>query len=210
VAAKYLPHFPKPVLDDLVTGKWLPVIGAGMSLNAVVPAGKKMPLWGAMGQELTDELSDFASTSILDGISAYQHEFGRARLIERLSEILFIKGLSRASHTKNSVRFRLISSVRRIPLLATYLSNQLITKTAVFIGYSLDDPDFKSCCNGDRGQFIVDIGRISNGSLTDKRVRHGFRAEQASPAHRSCNGQRPVTAVRSGLSHSQASEHHYR
>ena len=29
------------------------------------------------------------------------------------------------------------------PLMATYLSNQLITKTAVFIGYSLDDPDFR-------------------------------------------------------------------
>jgi hypothetical protein len=29
------------------------------------------------------------------------------------------------------------------PLLATYLSNLLITKTAVFIGYSLDDPDFR-------------------------------------------------------------------
>jgi hypothetical protein len=78
VSAKYLPNFPKPVLDDLVTGKWLPVIGAGMSLNAVVPAGKKMPIWAAMSKELTDELSDFASTSVLDGISAYEHEFGRA------------------------------------------------------------------------------------------------------------------------------------
>jgi len=29
------------------------------------------------------------------------------------------------------------------PLIATYLSNLLITKTAVFIGYSLDDPDFR-------------------------------------------------------------------
>ena len=29
------------------------------------------------------------------------------------------------------------------PLLATYLANQLITKTAMFIGYSLDDPDFR-------------------------------------------------------------------
>ena len=29
------------------------------------------------------------------------------------------------------------------PLIATYLSNQLITKTAVFVGYSLDDPDFR-------------------------------------------------------------------
>jgi hypothetical protein len=29
------------------------------------------------------------------------------------------------------------------PLLATYLANQVITKTAIFIGYSLDDPDFR-------------------------------------------------------------------
>ena len=29
------------------------------------------------------------------------------------------------------------------PLLANVLANQLITKTAVFIGYSLDDPDFR-------------------------------------------------------------------
>jgi len=31
----------------------------------------------------------------------------------------------------------------RYPLLSTYLANQLITKTAVLIGYSLDDPDFR-------------------------------------------------------------------
>jgi hypothetical protein len=91
VSAKYLTHFPKPVLDDLITGKWLPVIGAGLSLNAVVPTGKKMPLWAAMSKDLTDELTDFSPTSILDGISAYEHEFGRARLIERLSDILLVK-----------------------------------------------------------------------------------------------------------------------
>jgi uncharacterized protein YutE (UPF0331/DUF86 family) len=206
VAAKYLSHFPKPVLDDLVTGKWLPVIGAGMSMNAVVPAGKQMPLWAALGKTLTDELSDFASTSILDSISAYQHEFGRARLIERLSEILLIKeahpGIAHKEfctipfdivcttnfdfllerqydltpryvypvvdeeqlsiNTGNAGTLllklhgdlnhpsRLIVTeadydgfLSTFPLLATYLSNQLITKTAVFIGYSLDDPDFR-------------------------------------------------------------------
>ena len=31
----------------------------------------------------------------------------------------------------------------KYPLMATYLSNQLITKTAILIGYSLDDPDFR-------------------------------------------------------------------
>src|ERR1700722_17652593 len=91
MANKYLPLFPKPVLDDLVTGRWLPVIGAGMSLNAIVPGGRKMPLWGEMSKALTDELMDFAPTSVLDGISAYEHEYGRTRLIERLTEILYIK-----------------------------------------------------------------------------------------------------------------------
>jgi hypothetical protein len=206
VSAKYLPNFPKPVLDDLVTGKWLPVIGAGMSLNAVVPAGKKMPIWAAMSKELTDELSDFASTSVLDGISAYEHEFGRARLIERLSDILLVREaqpgnahkefctipfdivcttnfdfllerqydltpryvypvvdeeqLSIDAGNAGTLLLKLHGDLRHpsrlivteadydgflanYPLLATYLSNQLITKTAVFIGYSLDDPDFR-------------------------------------------------------------------
>jgi hypothetical protein len=79
VPAKYISHFPKPVLDDFVTGKWLPVVGAGMSLNAVLPPGKKMPLWAGLGTGLGSELADFSSTSILDTISAYEHEFGRAR-----------------------------------------------------------------------------------------------------------------------------------
>jgi hypothetical protein len=43
--AKYLQHFPKPLLDDLVAGRWLPVLGAGMSMNATLPPGAKMPLW---------------------------------------------------------------------------------------------------------------------------------------------------------------------
>jgi SIR2-like domain len=206
MAAKYLEHFPKPVLDDLVAGKWLPVIGAGMSLNAVVPGGKRLPLWGAMSKELTDELSDFVPTSVLDGISAYEHEFGRARLIERLSDILFVRDaqpgnahkefctipfdivcttnfdfllerqydltpryvypvvdeeqLSINAGNAGTLLLKLHGDLRHpgrlivtetdydgfltnYPLLATYLSNQLITKTAVFIGYSLDDPDFR-------------------------------------------------------------------
>ena len=75
----YLPYFPKPVLDDLVSGKWLPVVGAGMSLNAKVPTGKKMPLWAAMSKELSSELNNFEPMSVLDGISAYADEsVGRA------------------------------------------------------------------------------------------------------------------------------------
>ena len=203
---KYLQHFPKPVLDDLVTGRWLPIIGAGMSLNATIPPGTKMPLWTQMGEILTDELGNFPATSILDGISAYEHEFGRARLIERLSEILLIRDaqpgnahkefctlpfdivcttnfdfllerqydltpryvypvvdeeqLSVNAASAGTLLLKLHGDLRHpgrlivteadydgflsnYPLLATYLSNQLITKTAVLIGYSLEDPDFR-------------------------------------------------------------------
>jgi hypothetical protein len=175
-----------------------------MSLNAAVPTGEKMPLWADMGKQLTDELTDFVPTSVLDGISAYEHEFGRARLIERLSEILFIREarpgnahkefctipfdivcttnfdfllerqydltpryvypvvdeeqLSINAGNAGTLLLKLHGDLRHpgrlivteadydgflsnYPLLATYLSNQLITKTAVFVGYSLDDPD---------------------------------------------------------------------
>jgi hypothetical protein len=206
VSTKYLDYFPKPVLDDLILGRWLPVVGAGMSLNAITPPGKKMPLWAEMGKALTDELHDFPATSVLDGISAYEHEFGRARLIERLSEILLIRDaqpgnahrefctmpfdivcttnfdfllerqydltpryvypvvdeeqLSISAGNAGTVLLKLHGDLRHparlivsetdydgflanYRLLATYLANQLITKTAVFIGYSLDDPDFR-------------------------------------------------------------------
>jgi hypothetical protein len=79
VATKYLNHFPKPLLDDLVNGRWLPVIGAGMSLNASMPPHAKMPLWGELSKLFADELKNYSPTSVLDAISAYEHEFGRAR-----------------------------------------------------------------------------------------------------------------------------------
>ena len=94
MATKYLQFFPRPLLDDLAKGRWLPVVGAGMSLNARVPQGKKMPLWSDLGKELEADLDDFGSQGALDAISAHEHAFGRPRLIERLSEILLLRDAS--------------------------------------------------------------------------------------------------------------------
>jgi hypothetical protein len=209
VASKYLEFFPKPLLEDLVNGKWLPVIGAGMSLNATLPPPERMPLWPEFGKGFADELPDYSATSVLDGISAYEHEFGRARLIERAAELLHLdhaqpgpahkefcnlpfdivcttnfdfllekqydleRRNNRSVHpivdedqlainigSAGTVLLKLHGDVRHpkrlvvteadydgfltnYPLIATYLANLLITKTAVFIGYSLDDPDFR-------------------------------------------------------------------
>jgi hypothetical protein len=208
MAPKHVAHFSKPLLEDLVNGRWLPVVGAGMSLNAKLPPPAKMPLWPELGKSFADELLDYSPTSVLDGISAYEHEYGRARLIERLGELLHVNraqpglahkefftlpfdivcttnfdfllenryDLERQNNrtvypvveedqlsiniTTGTLLLKLHGDVRHprrlvvteadydafltnYPLIATYLANLLITKTAVFIGYSLDDPDFR-------------------------------------------------------------------
>lgn len=210
LTTKYLQYFPEPVLQDLITGRWLPVVGAGMSLNAVAPPGKKMPLWGDLGKALENDFRDFTSTGAIDAISAYEHEFSRARLIERLSDVLLINEAKPGEAHKEfcSIAFDIVCTTNfdfllelqyqqipqavypvveedqlslriaaagttllklhgdlhhpsrlvvteadydgfltKYPLLATYLANLLITRTAVLIGYSLDDPDFRQIWN---------------------------------------------------------------
>lgn len=203
---KHIAAFPKPLRDDLVNGRWLPVVGAGMSMNAILSPTSKMPMWGDLGRLLAEELSEYSPSGALDAISAYEHEFGRARLIERLAELLHQKDAQpgRAHREFCSLSFDIVCTTNfdfllerqydqipksihpvvdeeqlsinlgnagtlllklhgdlrhpkrlvvtetdydgflsNYPLLATYLANQLITKTAVLIGYSLDDPDFR-------------------------------------------------------------------
>jgi hypothetical protein len=206
MAPKYLTAFPKPLLDELVEGRWLPVVGAGMSNNAVVPSGKKMPLWEDLGRSLAAEMRNYDYTTALDAISAYEQQFSRTKLVERLSDLLFVDSAKPGNVHKAfcSIRFpivcttnfdfllekqydsnprycrplmydqqlsipnrgpgvqllklhgdvhhpeRLVATeedydgfLQRYPLIATYLANLLITKTAVFVGFSLDDPDFR-------------------------------------------------------------------
>ena len=57
-------------IDDLVNGSWLPVIGAGMSLNATLAPPAKMPLWGDLSKYFADELKDYSPNGVLDAISA--------------------------------------------------------------------------------------------------------------------------------------------
>jgi len=206
MAGNYLKYFPKPLLDDLVEGRWLPVVGAGMSKNAVLPPGKSLPLWNELGELVAKDISDYSYFSAIDALSAYEHEYGRPKLIEKLSSLLFVSEarpgkVHRAfceipfdvvcttnfdfllekqyeitprpytpmvDEEQLSVRINAASAsllkihgdlnhpnrlvvteedydafLSRYPLLATHLSNYLITRTAVLIGYSLDDPDFR-------------------------------------------------------------------
>lgn len=206
MTTKYLQHFPDPLLDDLIAGMWLPIVGAGFSRNAEFPASKQMPLWSELGEILREELGDYEPTSPLDAISAYEHEYGRPKLIERMSEALLV-GEARPGDAHQafcSIPFDLVCTtnfdfllerqyeliprnctplvdedqlainlrvqgvalfklhgdfhhparlvatetdydrfLEKYPLLATFLASLLITRTAVLVGYSLEDPDFR-------------------------------------------------------------------
>ena len=203
---KYLKHFPKPLLDDLVNGRWLPVVGAGLSKSAVLSSQRKVPLWNELGENLANDMPNYGYVNPIDAISAYAHEFGRPKLIEKLSDLVSINEakpgtthrafcalqfdivcttnfdfllerqyeltprsctplidedqLSINLHGSSIALLKLHGDLNhpkrliiteedydkfleRYPVIATYLANLLITRTAVLIGYSLDDPDFR-------------------------------------------------------------------
>lgn len=203
---KYLSFFPKPFLDDLVTERVLPFVGAGFSKNADIPKNKKMLDWDELGKAFANDIKDYKYTNALDAISAYSHEYSRTSLVEKLSNVLLIN-LAKPGSTHKAfcdLQFDMICTTNfdfllesaygliskscqpiidedqlaisysqervtllklhgdinhpgklvvteedydrflaKNPMLATFLANLLITRTALFIGYSLDDTDFR-------------------------------------------------------------------
>ena len=203
---EYLQYFPAPFLEDLVQGRCLPIVGSGMSLNAKLPAGKKMLHWEGVGRKIAGLLPEYRYTTALEALSTYEHEFSRATLVEFLMSSLHTSTIQPGTAHDEfcSIPFNRVVSTNwdflleaayarmskycipmvseeqlavsnsevwvkllklhgdlnhptrmvvteedydgflaRYPLLATYLSSMLIDSTALFIGYSLDDPDFR-------------------------------------------------------------------
>jgi hypothetical protein len=80
---------PVPLRDDLATGRWLPILGAGLSRNAIVSDGDPPLLWEPLAEQLAGELSDYVyGRDPVDALSAYEQEHGRNRLVERVSALL--------------------------------------------------------------------------------------------------------------------------
>jgi hypothetical protein len=203
---EYLKYFPTPFLEDLVGDLCLPFIGAGFSLNARLPVGKKMLDWDALGKEVAATFPDYQYTTPLEALSSYAHEYSKAKLVELLSKTLLTGAaqpgaahdafcrlpfervvttnfdflLEQSYATLGRYCLPLISEdqlavgsgqvgvkllklhgdlhhparlvvteedydafLSTYPLFATHLSSLLIGQTAFFIGYSLDDPDFR-------------------------------------------------------------------
>jgi len=83
-----LDALPPPLRADFYAGRWLPMVGAGFSRNAQLPDGQQMPDWNELGRLLNTEMPDYTAHGPIDAISAYEEEYGRSRLVERLAELL--------------------------------------------------------------------------------------------------------------------------
>ncbi len=162
--------------------------------------------WKALGKAFAEEIPGYEYNSTIDAISAFENEYSRPMMAERMKELL-LAGLVKPAATheafcklpfdivcttnfdhlledgyrKISKPYRSIISESQLsvapmkdeltllkfhgdidhpdrmvateedydkflnqnPMWATYLSNLLITRTPLFIGYSLDDEDFR-------------------------------------------------------------------
>lgn len=213
--AKYLKYVPKPLLEDIIQGHCIPVIGAGFSKNGEMSSpDHTMPDWQELGDHFSQLMQDYYFSNPIDAASAYSHEYSKVKLVEELAMLLHIAdvqpGPAHISFTKLlfdtvittnfdfllekayefnkrpyrpivdeeqlSIRDRVSTPKRdkeliiavlklhgdlhhpnrliiteedydtflhKYPLLSTYISYLLMSRTPLFIGYSLDDPDFR-------------------------------------------------------------------
>ena len=249
ISVPLVPPLPDPLVEDIIQNRCLPVIGSGMSRNAVLPHGIQVPLWRDLGDSLGRRVTGFPSdeTNPLEAISAYEHEFGRIRLVDELRNLLFHASARPGAMHEAFCRlpfdivcttnfdsllekgYDLVSRACRViveeeqlsagvdprtvtliklhgdldhphrlvmverdydhfvdqnPLMITYLTNLLITRTALFIGYSLDDPDFRAILAAvhdrlgrlSRQTYVLTVGATAYGRT--KYERRGVRCIQ--------------------------------
>ncbi len=87
----YYGRLPRLLQDELRDGRWLPIVGAGMSLNAVTPSQRRMPDWKLLGERVAEYLPPgYGEGGPVESISAFQELFGRRALIDRLSDELLV------------------------------------------------------------------------------------------------------------------------
>lgn len=83
-----LDFVPAPLLEEFTQGLWVPLVGAGMSLNATTPDGRSPADWSQLAKALALELDTPDDLSPIEVISEYSHLFGRPRLVDRVAILI--------------------------------------------------------------------------------------------------------------------------
>jgi len=200
-----LSRFPEPLRRDIYENRCLPIIGAGFSRNAILPAGAAMPLWSDVGKSLA-RACGYDNSDPADAASEFERRRGRQGLADELRRLIQVgvatpgpvhqsfcrlpfdvvcttnwDALIEDGYRSVGHAFRVASRDSQLaigtrpgstllvkfhgdlddpeslvvteqdydgftqerPLMATYVSGLLIVRTALFIGFSTDDPDFR-------------------------------------------------------------------
>lgn len=205
---KYIEYFPKPFLEDLIEGHVFPIIGAGFSRNAKSDDNKPSLDWDELGRYFAKDIVHYTYNGAIDAISAFEYEYSRSKLIEKMYQALKIGTihpdeahksfaklpfqliattnfdyLLEESYLQSGNKFcrtiideeqlpiinnnpkhlnllkihgdlshpsRLVATeedydsfISNFPMLATFITNLFISKTVLFIGYSVDDNDIR-------------------------------------------------------------------
>lgn len=83
-------HIPRELLDDISSGECLPVVGAGLSRNAVLPPDCQMPLWNDLGAEFAKKLDMVFTGKPIDALSCYCDRRGKLEFARKLRRCLHI------------------------------------------------------------------------------------------------------------------------
>lgn len=83
-------HIPQELLDDIRSGECVPIVGAGLSMNAVLPPSCKMPLWNDLGLEVAKRLNQAFSGDPKSELSAYCSKCSKFELVRLLRKCLYI------------------------------------------------------------------------------------------------------------------------
>ena len=59
----FVDRLPQPLLEDIVAGRSLPLVGAGLSRDARAPGGEALPLWGELGEMLVEQMREYPGNS---------------------------------------------------------------------------------------------------------------------------------------------------
>jgi hypothetical protein len=81
--------YPEILLQEIQKKRCLLFIGAGVSLNAELPVGSKMPTWKEFAENLAVDFEEEKETP-LEITSHYEKVLGRSNLIKKITEILHV------------------------------------------------------------------------------------------------------------------------
>jgi NAD-dependent SIR2 family protein deacetylase len=88
----YIDYLPNSLLEDIISNRCIPFIGAGFSKNA--NSNKPIPDWNELGKKVAGYFSDYQYDNAVETLSHYENEYSRANLIEILAKELNINVIS--------------------------------------------------------------------------------------------------------------------